>query len=636
MKQFVPLLLLLISFAAVAQKPTSISPDQPTWLTENPQITFPSGIIPGVTSNELVSNSNTYLKNNIKDLRNQNTDLALFQNIASPYARYITFTQTFEGIDVYGTSIKIGINKENKIVSVVSKTGNVENWPSNAIIPNPDTIRVKSSIGACDNYDIKKVWFYNIDAGVPAYLVNCLKFDGSRDEELILDANYNIIFRQNLAKKYKYPDSLVTMYVFYPDPLTSAMSTYKPPYSTYSLWINPRTNDTFPNTNNDSNSKALDLQMIPKSIRVSVLNNDSFILENQYVAEKDLGPPYANSGYPEGTYSKTPVFHFNRDTSAFRDIMIYYAITNWRDHLHDVGYDSLGNSQIFVDPSGETTDASTFYTPSGGHAGVIYFGMGGEPDAEDQDVPTHEYTHFLSYSACHNCSTGSVDRGALDEGTGDYFAASNSKAISTYNWQKVFNWDGNDTIYPPWTGRSCVVTDTYPTGMSTYQYEIHNCGQMWSSALMQIWDEIGRTKTDRIMLETLYSMAAGISMPQAAKLFLKNDSLLYNNADAYTIAYYFVKRGFLPESYLAVTPENPQIWYKINSASFPTANKVLIDFGLPQNGQLSLYDITGKLISSQIVSNTEHVEFNAPLIAAGIYILDVNTEALQKSFKLLK
>jgi len=621
-------LLLFISSVAIGQKAASTSPNQPTWLSESPMITFPSGTIPGVNASELASNSKMYFVISNIDLRNQNTDLVLSQNTSSPYARYITFTETFMGTEIYGTSLKIGIDKVNKIISVISKTGNVDNWPSNMTIPDPDTLKIKSAIGAYDNIDIKKTWFYTVNSGVPAYQVNCMKLDGTRDEELILDAtNYNIIYRNNLIKNYKYPDSLVSMYVFYPNPLTSAQSPYRPPYSTYSLY-------PFPNTNNDSNSKSLDSQMIPMPIRVSVLKTDSFFLENEFVAEKDLGPPYAPA-YPETTYSNTPVFHFNRDSSAFRDLMIYYTINNYRNHLKDIGYDSLGDSQIFVDPSGETDDQSTFYAPSGSQAGRIYFGVGGEPDGEDADIPMHEYTHFLSYSACHNCSSGSTERGALDEGTADYFAASNHKFISTYNWQKIFPWDGNDSS-EQWYGRSCAITNTYPTALGTFNDDIHLCGQLWSSALMEIWDSIGRTKTDRIMLETLYSMASGMSMPQAARIYIKNDSLMYNGADVHTITYHFVKRGFLPESALVVTPQSPQIWYKITTSYFQSANKVLFEFALPQSGTLSLYDITGKLISSQVITNSEQVQFNAPQIAAGMYILNVNTEGLQKSFKLLK
>ena len=70
MKQFIPFILAFISFAAIAQQPSSISPNLPAWLSESPQITFPSGTIPGATSDELVNNSRTYLKINNTDLRN--------------------------------------------------------------------------------------------------------------------------------------------------------------------------------------------------------------------------------------------------------------------------------------------------------------------------------------------------------------------------------------------------------------------------------------------------------------------------------------------------------------------------------------------------------------------------------------
>ncbi len=627
MKPFIPLMLLLLSFRLLAQNTESVSPGQPTWLSKNAHLSFPTGTISGSTVNDLVLNTEAYLKNNLSDLKNPNTALILTQNTASPYARYLTFKQSFMGTEIFGTSIKIGIDNQNKILSLISKTLPVNTWPANISIPEPESSKINTAIGNCDHFDISKIWFYSEETCIPAYYVKCLKMDGTRNDEVVLDRQYDIVYESSLIQHYRYPDSLVTMYVFYPDPLTSAHSKYKPPFSTYSLW-NP-----FPNTNNDSNSKALDSQMIPKQIRVSILNRDSFILENQYVIEKDLGPPY----YTEFTFSKTPVFHFNRDSSAFRDLQIYYYINSWRSHLSDMGYDSLGNTQLTVDPSGEEDDDSQFYPPTSSTPGIIYFGMGGEPDAEDADVPTHEYTHFLSYCACNNCAHYGTERQALDEGTADYFAASNSKAIDTFGWRKVYNWDGNnDASSPPWNGRSCAVHNIYPGALDTFNYEIHACGQLWSSALMQIWDVIGRTKTDRIMLETLYSMAGNILMSDAAKLYLKSDSLLYNYADKHTITNYFVQRGFLPES-AAISPAvNSQVWYKINTNYFSSANQVYLDFGIPQSGTFALYDMTGKLIREINVSNALHVEFNAPAIANGIYILGVNTGGLQKSFKLLK
>ncbi len=615
MKQFAPFNFLFFVLHVMGQNAQSILPNQPSWLIKEAQLSFPTGNIPGTSSEDLATNAAKYLKSTINDLKNPNTDLVLTQNITSPYARYITFSQSFMGNEIYGTSIKIGIDNQHNIVSVIAKTGSVDNWPVNQAISDGYPGSIKTAIGNADHYDLKKVWFYTADAGIAGYWVNCIKMDGTRNVELILDQNYNIIYQNNLVKNYRYPDSLVTMYVFYPDPLTSAHHSYSEPFTNH----------------HDSDMAQLDSQMKGLQIRVSILNKDSFFLENQYVIEKDLGPPYIK----EFTNSKKPVFRFNRDTSAFRDLMIYYYITNWRNHLSDLGYDSLGNNQLSVDPNGEEDDQSTFYPPTSSTSGIIYFGLGGIPDAEDADIPTHEYTHFLSYEACHNCANQGLEREALDEGFGDYFAASLSKGIDTFGWQKVFNWDGNNAA-EQWYGRSCAIADTYPAALNKFSFEKHLCGQLWSSALMQIWDEIGQTKTDKIMVESLYSMAGNITMTDAAKLYLKNDSLIYNYADRHVITNYFVARGFLPES-ASVTPAlNEQIGYKINTSYFASANKVFFSFGIPQTGTFSLYDMTGKLIKTEMISNSASVEFDAPQLPDGIYILGVNTGGLQKSFKLLK
>jgi hypothetical protein len=350
---------------------------------------------------------------------------------------------------------------------------------------------------------------------------------------------------------------------------------------------------------------------------------DSFFLENSFMRITDLAAPRN----PD-TYSKNAVFHYKRDSSAFRDIMIYYHISNWRAHLKSLGFDSLGKKQILLDPSGSYDDNSSFEHT--GNDAKIYFGIGGVPDAEDADVPTHEYTHYLSFSACPGCSESGAERSALDEGAADYFAASNSKAISTYNWEKIYNWDGNAS---GWNGRYCNVVDHYPQGLKTG--DVHLEGQMWASALMQIWDSIGRTKTDIVMLETLYGMGKYMNMSQAAALYIRNDSLIYKGADARTMAHYFIQRGFLPANYLGIAPINEQTGFKILTNRFSIENKVIIDFEAPQTGTATLYDITGKTILQQSISHTDHFELISSGIANGIYILNVNTQGLHKSFKLV-
>jgi hypothetical protein len=607
MKKSLIYALIFVSVHAFGQQARLVLPGQKTWFAQDAQVVFPAITIQGNTLDELNTNAQAWLKQIQPDLKNENTRLELTYKISSPYASYLTYTQTFRDYEIFGTSLKIGIGRNNKILSLVYKTAPVDAWPADITVPDPDLSKLKSAAGDCDNFTWKKVLFYDVNGGIPVYIVNCSKNDGSRSDVLAISTSYDIIYQNSILKNYKYPDSLVKMFVFYPDPLTSAKVPYGEPYANH----------------NDSDVAVLDSQMMPMYCRVSVVN-DSFFLENQHIMVQDLAPPHNDP-----TWSKTPVFHYTRDKSSFRDIMIYFHLNRWRDHLRELGYDSLGKLQIVVDPSGRMDDNSDFDYSTGPK---LFFGIGGIPDAEDADVPTHEYTHYLSWSACPGCSDNGQEREALDEGTGDYFAASNSKAISTYNWQKVYNWDGNNA--PLWNGRTVTTTQVYPMGLKTGDKYAE--GEMWSSALMEIWDVIGRSKTDLLMLETLYSLGPNITMTQAAKLYIKSDSLVYGGADVYPIARYFIKRGFLPDSYLSVHPVNQQIGYRIVTSQFASAGTVLFDFTEPQTGTMILFDITGKEIASQTVSNAISTRFNAPGIAAGIYILNVSTNGLQKSFKLMK
>src|SRR5690606_4713427 len=141
---------------------------------------------------------------------------------------------------------------------------------------------------------------------------------------------------------------------------------------------------------------------------------------------------------------------------------------------------------------GLSADNSIFYpAPSPKR---IAFGIGGVDDAEDADVCIHEYAHFVSETASPGSNIGS-QRNALDEGFGDYLAASYSTSINTFNRQWVYNWDGHNEF---WNGRSVNSSKVYPHDTVS---SIYRNGEMWSSALMKIYDEIGRAATDSLILQ---------------------------------------------------------------------------------------------------------------------------------------
>jgi len=157
----------------------------------------------------------------------------------------------------------------------------------------------------------------------------------------------------------------------------------------------------------------------------------------------------------------------------------------------------LTNSGVlYFDPSGVNGDDNSYYT-----VGTLTFGEGGVDDAEDADVVLHEMGHGI-----HDWITGghSSSSTGLGEGNGDYWAVSYSRSLNqwtsadaAFNW--VFSWDGHNEW---WGGRVTNYTRTYPQTGAT-NTEIHTYGQIWATALMKIFDVIGRTKMDRAFLEGL-------------------------------------------------------------------------------------------------------------------------------------
>jgi len=202
--------------------------------------------------------------------------------------------------------------------------------------------------------------------------------------------------------------------------------------------------------------------------------------------------------------------------------------------MQSLGFTNLVDYQIGVDAHALNGDDQSIFSSNS-----LLFGEGGVDDAEDADVIIHEYGHAILSSAAPGTWSG-FERQSLEEGLGDYLATSYSRDINPFNWQNMFSWDGHN---PFWNGRNTASTKLYPTDLG---FDMHLASEIWSSALMQIWGDIGRTTTDQILLQSLYSYAAGMTMVDAAYLFLQADSLLNGGVNYCVIYQRFEDRGFLP------------------------------------------------------------------------------------------
>ena len=234
----------------------------------------------------------------------------------------------------------------------------------------------------------------------------------------------------------------------------------------------------------------------------------------------------------------------------------------------------------------------------------------------------HEFSHFLSYQASPNGNFGN-QRAALDEAFGDYFATSYSRSIDSFNWKKMFSWDGNAT----WTGRIVQGTKKYPTDVVST--DIYATSAIISQCLNDIWTDIGRGATDSIVLQSLYLTTSNINLPAYGQLLLDADTLLTNGRYTCPISRRLVERGLLSSNRCNVGFET--LNDSFSSQLFYTTNGFVIDTDL-ENISIEIYSIDGKKMNSfknQKVVNTQN-------FAQGMYVVSIKSNNYERNLKYLK
>lgn len=323
--------------------------------------------------------------------------------------------------------------------------------------------------------------------------------------------------------------------IFNPDPLSVAQTTYTGSYV----------------DNNDATNSLLDAARSSVEIPELEFASNVYKLKGTYAEIKNLANPN------KGLFTQaTNTFNFTRFDDGFEAVNAYYHIDkslryiNQTLQIHCVPLTNSG--VLWFDPSAESGADNSHYSN-----GQLHFGEGGVDDAEDADVILHELGHGL-HDWMTNGSLSQVN--GLSEGCGDYWAQSYSRSLNQWAttnaaYQKVFNWDG-----PAWSStRNTNYSPNYPGGLVG---QIHTDGQIWSTALMKIWDVIGRTKTDMAFLEGLALTNSSSTQQDAAIAFRQAAiDMNYPCADIQTITSKFVSKGYtLPALTLKVNcPANQTV-----------------------------------------------------------------------------
>lgn len=554
----------------------------------------------------------SFLTQQLSNLKTDGADLVLSSFKQSPKAKHYHFHQTLNGRRVFRGSVKISIDNNGRILSLFDHTipcfePRSEDFPSHEPFHNGLMVHYETpSNGKLDHYLLEEVYFSFEGELIPAIRLEVVE-STDRYYELVLNTDVKVVYQNDLLS-YSTPapeDSTVTLWVFNPDPLTTAGQTYGAPYADAG----------------DSDVLELNAERVPVQA-VATFDAGTFTLSNDYVEIQELSPPNIAPAT-----STTAEFNFTRGESEFEDVNAFYHITTFQEYIQSLGFNNIVDYQIAVDPhSLNGSDNSNFN--GGFNPPRLQFGEGGVDDAEDADVIIHEYGHAIMHSAAPNTNNG-TQRRALDEAVGDYFASSYSRFLNSNRWQDVFTWDGHNEYWP---GRSSVSLDHYPEDLDN---NLYSDADIWSATLMQIWGDIGRETTDAIMIQAAFSFSVGMTMPQAALLFLQADTLLFNGANFTPIRQRMFDRGLIPWN-VGVEDVNPakQSFQFYNSAGFANGNapvRIVAD----NQFSVNLYNAVGQLLLSE-KSNSNIYELSSDGLHSGVYLLEITAETEKSIIKLVK
>lgn len=289
--------------------------------------------------------------------------------------------------------------------------------------------------------------------------------------------------------------------------------------------------------NNDANSTQLANARTAVTLPEIDLTSGVYKLKSSYAEIVDIEAPTT------GLFTQaTSAFNFTRDNNAFEATNVFYHLDKSMRYINEtLGITcrpSLNAGVVRFDPSGLSGADNSHYLPS---SDSLAFGEGCVDDAEDADVIWHELGHGI-----HDWLTNGSTASQIGEGNGDYWAVSYSRSFTSqwtdaddaYQW--VFSWDGHNTC---WDGRRVDTSKLYPGGLDG---EVHDDGEIWAAALMQIFDVIGREKMDKAFLNGV-ALTTSSSNQQTAARAVRTAAinLNYPCADIQVFTQKFTERGYV-------------------------------------------------------------------------------------------
>ena len=448
-----------------------------------------------------------------------NIELRLTDIQSSLTGRHARFHQYYNGIEVYGAAISIHTNHSGQIRVIHNNYFPRINISTAASLSPEQAISIaiaeSSAFDSRKPLDTNLVVFPNRNVGqigdyANAYRLAYRVIVHSRQPlaswEYIVDANTGEpLHRRNLLR---YADGQGR--VFNPNPVVALKD--------FTLMDQDDSADAIP-------EEAYTDVILPE------LDGNGF-----------LDGPYVSTRLTENRANEpTLAFNYLRDDPRFEEVMVYYHVDTVGRYLKGLGFDFVDNWQIPANVHFGMTRAG-FYNDSDGS---INFGDAGVDVAEDAEVIIHEYGHAILDRQVPNINRSKG--GAIHEGFSDFLAASFLSAVSDgFSDSIVFEWAGSDD--PEVYTRPVNGNKRYPKDIVG---EPHADGEIWSAALWEIFEAIGRYASIRLVVESHFFLSPDAELVDGASAIFMADQELNGGVNFDFILGIMENRGFFTPPKLA-------------------------------------------------------------------------------------
>lgn len=577
------------------------------------------------------------------EMLNLNADALELRHVRSSRAGHTArFTQTVDGVPVHGAEVVVNIDPQHRVQLVLSDYQPSLSVPRSAPSMTADAARAI----AHDHLDVSgrllddetRLTIYPTeDGGRLAWRVfvtpdapfgNWESFVDAETGDLLRVARRTVFHHGLHEDTPKTPARSIvevsaqrvdaTGMIFDPDPLTRSGADYGDPGYT---------------DGGDANTPEMEAARSEYTFDVT-FEDDVYKLEGEYADIDDWAGPF------KGEFEQTEAeWLFTRDEDAFEAATVYWHIDNYMRYINETLEIEVRPYQyatgVRFDPHGFNGADNSSYG-----AGRLQFGEGGVDDAEDADVVIHELGHGL-----HDWLTvGGLSNGdGLSEGLGDYFAVSYARSLGLlaprdpeYNW--VFKWDGHNQFWP---GRVTNYPGTYPAGPPP-----HTRGQHWSTALMRVYDDLGRERTDIAVIEGIAMTSSSTTQPVAAQAVIQAAvNMDYTDEEIAVMVEEFNAKGYNVTPPVANEDAAPDASFSLTAAypnPFSTDRPASLTLRVDEAQQVRvvLYDVLGRQVrvlhdGAVAAGQDQRITVDAGSLPSGAYVVRAEGETASATRSLL-